>query len=210
MMLLSTQLFGDKSGIRMHIRWLPYVARLEDMGSNSWGSVSLSWLYRCLCRVANKNIDLYSSSNHGSFGGFRILSPTDLIPSTSCWTQARRNLESHTASGLIYFVLVISFGCIQLSQRLAGSASGDIRALTHCVLEVRDSLDILCCDRVASGRSGSASTWRSSASPAAHTEHRFFDVEGWLRRVDTFIGTAGQITSYDLMLFLIQDPLMST
>ncbi|RYR72599.1 hypothetical protein Ahy_A02g006829 [Arachis hypogaea] len=32
MILLGTQLFGDKSDTRLHIRWLPYVARLEDMG----------------------------------------------------------------------------------------------------------------------------------------------------------------------------------
>ncbi|RYR49257.1 hypothetical protein Ahy_A07g035626 [Arachis hypogaea] len=56
MMLLSTQLFGDKSGTRLHIRWLPYVARLEDMGQYSWGSTALSWLYRCMCRVANRNV----------------------------------------------------------------------------------------------------------------------------------------------------------
>ncbi|RYR51939.1 hypothetical protein Ahy_A06g026879 isoform C [Arachis hypogaea] len=31
MMLLGTQLFGDKSGNRIHIRWLPYVARLEEI-----------------------------------------------------------------------------------------------------------------------------------------------------------------------------------
>ncbi|QHO49030.1 uncharacterized protein DS421_1g10430 [Arachis hypogaea] len=46
MMLLGTQLFGDKSGNRIHIRWLPYVARLEEMGSYSWGSAALAWLYR--------------------------------------------------------------------------------------------------------------------------------------------------------------------
>ncbi|KAL4306907.1 hypothetical protein AHAS_Ahas16G0225200 [Arachis hypogaea] len=40
----------------MHIKWLPYVVRLEDMGSYSWGSAALSWLYRCLCHVANKNV----------------------------------------------------------------------------------------------------------------------------------------------------------
>ncbi|RYQ96656.1 hypothetical protein Ahy_B08g092499 [Arachis hypogaea] len=34
MMLLENQLFGDKSSTRIHIRWLPYVARLEDMDSN--------------------------------------------------------------------------------------------------------------------------------------------------------------------------------
>ncbi|RYR66818.1 hypothetical protein Ahy_A03g012905 [Arachis hypogaea] len=33
MMLLSTQLFGDKSGNRVHIRCLPFVARLDEMGS---------------------------------------------------------------------------------------------------------------------------------------------------------------------------------
>ncbi|XP_015969972.1 protein MAIN-LIKE 1-like [Arachis duranensis] len=46
MMLLGTQLFADKSGNRIHIRWLPYVARLDEMGAYSWGSVALAWLYR--------------------------------------------------------------------------------------------------------------------------------------------------------------------
>ncbi|RYR07691.1 hypothetical protein Ahy_B05g075100 [Arachis hypogaea] len=48
MMLLGTQLFADKSGNRIHIRWLPYVARLEEMGTYSWGSAALAWLYRCM------------------------------------------------------------------------------------------------------------------------------------------------------------------
>ncbi|RYQ89203.1 hypothetical protein Ahy_B09g095969 isoform N [Arachis hypogaea] len=56
MMLLGTQLFADKSGNRVHIRWLPFVARLEEMGSYSWGSAALAWLYRCMCRVANRNV----------------------------------------------------------------------------------------------------------------------------------------------------------
>ncbi|XP_057747403.1 serine/threonine-protein phosphatase 7 long form homolog [Arachis stenosperma] len=56
MMLLETQLFGNKSGTRLRIRWLPYVARLEDMGGYSWGSAALSWLYRCMYRVANRNV----------------------------------------------------------------------------------------------------------------------------------------------------------
>ncbi|XP_016172713.1 protein MAIN-LIKE 2-like [Arachis ipaensis] len=30
-------LFADKSGNRIHMRWLPYVARLEEMGGYSWG-----------------------------------------------------------------------------------------------------------------------------------------------------------------------------
>ncbi|QHO41910.1 uncharacterized protein DS421_5g149880 [Arachis hypogaea] len=56
MMLLGTQLFGDKSGNRINIRWLPYVARLEEMGTYSWASAVLAWLYRCMCRVANRHV----------------------------------------------------------------------------------------------------------------------------------------------------------
>ncbi|KAL4371395.1 hypothetical protein AHAS_Ahas06G0162700 [Arachis hypogaea] len=55
MMLLSTALFTDNSGARVHLRWLPYVADFDGLGKYSWGSVTLSWLYRCLCRVANRN-----------------------------------------------------------------------------------------------------------------------------------------------------------
>ncbi|QHN93726.1 uncharacterized protein DS421_17g595120 [Arachis hypogaea] len=56
MILLGTQLFADKSGNRIHIRWLPYVARLEELGTYSWGSAALAWLYRCMCRVANRHV----------------------------------------------------------------------------------------------------------------------------------------------------------
>ncbi|QHO30578.1 uncharacterized protein DS421_8g234450 [Arachis hypogaea] len=56
MMLLGTQLFADKSGNRIHIRWLSYVARLEELGTYSWGSAALAWLYRCMCRVANRHV----------------------------------------------------------------------------------------------------------------------------------------------------------
>ncbi|RYR02451.1 hypothetical protein Ahy_B06g081243 [Arachis hypogaea] len=56
MMLLSTQLFGDKSANRVHIRWLPFVANLDGMRRYSWGSAALAWLYRCMCRVANRNV----------------------------------------------------------------------------------------------------------------------------------------------------------
>ncbi|RYR13540.1 hypothetical protein Ahy_B04g070476 isoform J [Arachis hypogaea] len=56
MMLLSTQLFGDKSANWVHIRWLPFAANLDGMGRYSWGSAALAWLYRCMCRVANRNV----------------------------------------------------------------------------------------------------------------------------------------------------------
>ncbi|RYR08866.1 hypothetical protein Ahy_B05g076716 isoform A [Arachis hypogaea] len=45
MMLLSTQLFGDKFGTCFHIWWLPYLARLNDLGRYSWESPVLAWLY---------------------------------------------------------------------------------------------------------------------------------------------------------------------
>ncbi|RYR78989.1 hypothetical protein Ahy_A01g003847 [Arachis hypogaea] len=44
------------SGNWVHIWWLPFVARLDDMGSYSWGSAALAWLYRCMCRVPNRNV----------------------------------------------------------------------------------------------------------------------------------------------------------
>ncbi|RYR57574.1 hypothetical protein Ahy_A05g023277 [Arachis hypogaea] len=56
MMFLSTQLFGDKSANRVHIRWLSFVANHDDMGNYSWGTAALAWLYRCMCRVVNRNI----------------------------------------------------------------------------------------------------------------------------------------------------------
>ncbi|RYQ88500.1 hypothetical protein Ahy_B09g095655 isoform D [Arachis hypogaea] len=46
---------GHASGARVHLRWLPYVADLDGLGKYSWASATLSWLYRCLCRVANRN-----------------------------------------------------------------------------------------------------------------------------------------------------------
>ncbi|RYR15164.1 hypothetical protein Ahy_B04g071891 isoform B [Arachis hypogaea] len=56
MMLLSTRLFGDKSANQVHIRWLPFVANLDDMGRYSWGSAALACLYQCMCRVTNRNV----------------------------------------------------------------------------------------------------------------------------------------------------------
>ncbi|MED6146125.1 hypothetical protein PIB30_031717 [Stylosanthes scabra] len=36
-MLLSTCLFGDKTGVRAHVRWLPFLLRIDDLGGYSWG-----------------------------------------------------------------------------------------------------------------------------------------------------------------------------
>ncbi|QHO21489.1 uncharacterized protein DS421_11g347160 [Arachis hypogaea] len=56
LMLLLSQLFADKNANRVHLRWLPYLASLDDLGRYTWGSVALAWLYRCLCRGTNRNV----------------------------------------------------------------------------------------------------------------------------------------------------------
>ncbi|RYQ90061.1 hypothetical protein Ahy_B09g096354 isoform E [Arachis hypogaea] len=90
MMLLGTQLFADKSGNRVHIRWLPFVARLEEMGTYIWGSAALAWLYRCMCRVANRNViklagplQLLQSWIFWRFPRFRPAGWSGYIPSSS-------------------------------------------------------------------------------------------------------------------------------
>ncbi|XP_072054467.1 serine/threonine-protein phosphatase 7 long form homolog [Arachis hypogaea] len=72
MMLLGIQLFVDKSGNRIHIRWLPYMARLEDMGGYSWGSAALAWLYWYMCRVVNRHV-------------VKLASPLQLLQSWIFW-----------------------------------------------------------------------------------------------------------------------------
>ncbi|RYR40598.1 hypothetical protein Ahy_A09g046347 [Arachis hypogaea] len=42
-MLLSSQLFGDKNANWVHLRWLPYLASLDDLGRYSWGSATMAW-----------------------------------------------------------------------------------------------------------------------------------------------------------------------
>ncbi|RYR78555.1 hypothetical protein Ahy_A01g003381 [Arachis hypogaea] len=55
-MMLSSQLFADKNANRVHLRWLPYLASLDEFGRYSWGSAALAWLYRCLCHGTNRNV----------------------------------------------------------------------------------------------------------------------------------------------------------
>ncbi|QHO46928.1 uncharacterized protein DS421_6g191940 [Arachis hypogaea] len=82
MMLLGTQLFADKSGNRIHIRWLPYVARLDEMGTYSWGSAALAWLYRCMCRVANRHV-------------VKLAGPLQLLQSWIFWRFPRFRPEGY-------------------------------------------------------------------------------------------------------------------
>ncbi|RYR70415.1 hypothetical protein Ahy_A03g016910 [Arachis hypogaea] len=94
MMLLGTQLFADKSGNRIHIIWLPYVAKLEEMGGYSWGSAALAWLYRCMYLVTNRHVvklagplQLLQSWIFWRFPGLR---PAGMICSASPWPRGRR------------------------------------------------------------------------------------------------------------------------
>ncbi|XP_025635527.1 serine/threonine-protein phosphatase 7 long form homolog [Arachis hypogaea] len=48
MMLLSMALFADKFGVRVHLRWLLYVADLDGLGKYNWSSTTLSWWGRFL------------------------------------------------------------------------------------------------------------------------------------------------------------------
>ncbi|MED6196948.1 hypothetical protein PIB30_052136 [Stylosanthes scabra] len=44
--LLSTALFEDNTVARVHLRWLPFMDRIDDLGGYNWGSAALTWPYR--------------------------------------------------------------------------------------------------------------------------------------------------------------------
>ncbi|RYR00148.1 hypothetical protein Ahy_B07g088231 [Arachis hypogaea] len=50
-MLLSTMLFKNKS-----VAKLLYIADLDGLNKYTWVLATLSWLYRYLCRIANRNV----------------------------------------------------------------------------------------------------------------------------------------------------------
>ncbi|RYR29528.1 hypothetical protein Ahy_B01g053943 isoform C [Arachis hypogaea] len=49
---------ADEETVRRFVRAyiMMLLARLEEMGRYSWGSAALAWLYRCMCRVANRHV----------------------------------------------------------------------------------------------------------------------------------------------------------
>ncbi|XP_015965570.1 serine/threonine-protein phosphatase 7 long form homolog [Arachis duranensis] len=102
---------GRYSGNRIHIRWLPYVASLEEMGSYSWGSVALAWLYWCMCRVANRHVVKWSGYNPSvSEKGPRVqmwrLSPEVLQVVHLEALEPRHTALSRSVTSLIYFVVI--------------------------------------------------------------------------------------------------------
>ena len=56
MMMLGGFLMADKSGAKVHLRWLPLLHDFEYFGSFSWGSAVLATLYRNLCRAVNMRV----------------------------------------------------------------------------------------------------------------------------------------------------------
>ncbi|XP_057246685.1 serine/threonine-protein phosphatase 7 long form homolog [Beta vulgaris subsp. vulgaris] len=52
--LMGSILFADKSGDAVQVLYLPLLADLDVAGTYSWGSATLAYLYRQLCRVSQR------------------------------------------------------------------------------------------------------------------------------------------------------------
>ncbi|MED6224752.1 hypothetical protein PIB30_087164 [Stylosanthes scabra] len=76
MLLLSTQLFGDKTAARVPIRLIPFLDQLDDLGQYSWGSAMLAWLA-------------------GYSGGFRASDSMALISSDGRWLPGGKGICPH-------------------------------------------------------------------------------------------------------------------
>ena len=59
MLLFGGLLFPDKSGFRVHLKWLPLLRDFRHVRSLSWGSAVLAMLQQYLCRaVNNQTVDI--------------------------------------------------------------------------------------------------------------------------------------------------------
>ena len=54
LLLMHCVLFADASGSMVQMLYLPLLANLEKAGQYSWGSATLAYLYRQLCKAAKK------------------------------------------------------------------------------------------------------------------------------------------------------------
>ena len=52
--LLGDMVFLDKSGDRVHLMYLEFMQNFRNPRKYSWGSATLSWLYRQLCNATDK------------------------------------------------------------------------------------------------------------------------------------------------------------
>ncbi|XP_057248999.1 serine/threonine-protein phosphatase 7 long form homolog [Beta vulgaris subsp. vulgaris] len=51
---MGSILFADKSGDAVQVLYLPLLADLDVAGTYSWGSATLAYLYRQLCRASHR------------------------------------------------------------------------------------------------------------------------------------------------------------
>ncbi|XP_050874518.1 protein MAIN-LIKE 2-like [Lathyrus oleraceus] len=60
MLLLGSFLFPEGSGSSMHIMYLPLLRDIDRIGSYSWGSACLAYLYSSLCKNCHKDTSTFS------------------------------------------------------------------------------------------------------------------------------------------------------
>ncbi|XP_050896352.1 protein MAIN-LIKE 2-like [Lathyrus oleraceus] len=60
MLLLGSFLFPEGSGSSMHIMYLPLLRHIDRIGSYSWGSACLAYLYSSLCKNSHKDTSTFS------------------------------------------------------------------------------------------------------------------------------------------------------
>ena len=53
--MIGGSIFANKSGDKVHLQWLGLLRDFNIAGSYSWGSATLAWLYRELCRATKPN-----------------------------------------------------------------------------------------------------------------------------------------------------------
>ncbi|XP_025616552.1 protein MAIN-LIKE 1-like [Arachis hypogaea] len=159
MMLLGTQLFADKFGNCIHIRWLPYVARLEEMGGYSWGSAALAWLYRYMCRVTNRHVvklagplQLLQSWIFWRFPSFRPTGYDEISwPLSSRWSGYNPGISNKGPRVQMARLKIDLLQPRDRTRRHPGCPSGGLGAAAYDVMAVCDVVDLFCGGRVASG-----------------------------------------------------------
>ncbi|XP_050914517.1 protein MAIN-LIKE 2-like [Lathyrus oleraceus] len=60
MLLIGSFLFPEGSGSSMHIMYLPLLRHVDRIGSYSWGSACLAYLYSSLCKNSHKDTSTFS------------------------------------------------------------------------------------------------------------------------------------------------------
>ncbi|KAL6845127.1 hypothetical protein ACP4OV_024622 [Aristida adscensionis] len=129
--LLCGVLFPDGTG-RMSLIYLPLIADLSRVGTYSWGSAVLAFLYRSLCSVA-------SSHNIKNIGGSLLL--------LQLWSWER----FHVGRPLVRSPLCIETGIQQdlppIGFRWVGARTQSENA-TRCLKQYRDELNLQRVDQV--------------------------------------------------------------